>query len=280
MKISDINPHIRYASIHYSHPKVAEECHICYDCRIFYIEDASGTVTIGGKTHNITNKTALYFPPMTKYYFNFDKESIKIVVLDFDVVNDFSHIKKSLSFATEKTFTPEKVPKYDLIPELSKPIICTLPQILHSLRQCTESFIKKPPLYRERSSALLKLCLLDFIQETAEKSAHSDICEQVLLYIHQNYADQSITNSDISQKFGYHPYHLSRILKQETGRTLHQHLLHYRIRIAKNLLLTTNYDIDEISWRSGFSSSAYFIRYFHNQTGITPNKYRKNQIQI
>lgn len=279
MNISDINPHIRYAGIHYAYPKPASKYHLCYDCRIFYFEEASGTVTIDNKTYNITNKTSLFLPPLTKYRFKFNS-NVRFVVLNFDVINDFSHIKQSLSYATEQNFIPDKAPVYELLPELSNTIICELPQILPMLKRCTEEFMQKAPLYRERSSAFLKLCLLEFIKNTTEKTAHSALCDQVINYIRENYHDQSMTNSDISEKFGYHPYHLSRMLKEETGKTLHQHLLQYRIRVAKNLLLTTDYDIDEVSWRSGFSSSAYFIRYFHKQTGVTPNKYRKSQMFI
>lgn len=278
MQISDINPHIRYARVHYSHTKTAKEYGICYDCRIFFMENTSGTAKVNGKFYNITNKTALFFPPLTKYFFDFDSENVKILVLDFDLVNDFSHIKESLGTATEQNFSFYIAPSYTLAEELSVPIICPLPQILPLLRQCVENFLQKPVLYRERSSALLKMCLLEFVQQGAMKSAYSDLCEQVLSYIHQNYADTALTNSTISDNFNYHPYHLSHILKQETGKTLHQYLLYYRLRIAKNLLLTTNYSIEEISWRSGFSSNSHFIKLFRENIGITPKHYRKQQI--
>ena len=56
MKISDINPHIRYAKTQYSHTANATEPRICYDCRIFFIEKATGTFFVNGKEYNITSK--------------------------------------------------------------------------------------------------------------------------------------------------------------------------------------------------------------------------------
>ncbi len=278
MKISDINPHIRYAKTQYSHTANATEPRICYDCRIFYIEKATGTVFVNGEEYNITNKMALYFPPKTKYLFRLDRDDIKIVVTDFDLTNEFSHIKESLSFATEKDFDEGKVLKYDITESLREPIICELPEILPLLKQCTENFMHKRNLYREHSSALLKMCLLRFIEQGPMKNPYSDLCEQVMVYVHENYHKQTLSNSEIGDKFSYHPYHLSRIMKEGTGKTLHQYILWYRLRIAKNLLMTTDKDIDEIAWKSGFASSSHFIKFFRESVGMTPKKFRQQQI--
>ena len=37
MKLSDINPHIRYAATHYHHVQKDFDS-ICYDCRLFFIK--------------------------------------------------------------------------------------------------------------------------------------------------------------------------------------------------------------------------------------------------
>ncbi len=280
MKISDINPHIRYARVHRLYKNNNKEVRMCYDCRVFYIEDARGSITVNGKKHNITNKTAIYFPPRSKYFFEFDYDDIKILVLDFDLINDFSHIEKSLGVADEKSFRPELSPVYELPVEFSEPIICYLPQVFPNLLKCCENFLQKNDFYREYSSALLKGCLLEFMHENAKKSTYSDLCEQMIMYIHENYENTELKNSEIAKKFNYHPYHLSSILKNETGKSMHQYLMFYRLSVAKNLLLTTDYDIETVSWRSGFSSVSHFIKIFREQIGTTPKKYRDQKIGI
>lgn len=278
MKISDINPHIRYAKTQYSHTANATEPRICYDCRVFYIEKGAGTVFINGEEYKITNKMALYFPPKTKYLFRLDRDDIKIVVIDFDLINKFDHIKESLSFAIERTFDETKVLKYDITDALKEPIICEIPEILPLLKQCTENFMYKRNMYREHSSALLKMCLLKFIEQGPMKSPYSDLCERVMVYVHENCHKQTLSNAEIGERFNYHPYHLSRIMKEGTGKTLHQYILWYRLRIAKNLLMTTDMDIDEVAWKSGFASSSHFIKFFRENVGMTPKKFRLQQI--
>ena len=242
------------------------------------MENASGYVIANDVKYNFSNGDALYLPPNTKYRFNFNMcESFKIIILNFDLINEFSHIESSLGTATEQTFDPDISPCYELTEILSTPIVKSMPHFKTSLQQCSDNFLKKISFYRERSSALLKLCLLDLIRQNSIDTPHSLLCEKVLTYIHENYADTALTNNDIAEHFCYHPYHLSRIIKQETGKTLHNYLIYYRLRIAKNLLATTQCDIEEVAWRSGFCSSTYFIKTFRVNTGMTPKKYRKMQ---
>lgn len=276
MNLSDVNPHIRYARVHHAHLGNVKEDSICYDCRIFFAENAKGKVVADGVEYEISNGTAIYFPPHTKYKFSFDDDNdFKMIVLDFDLVSNYFYIKTSLGTATEKTFAPKHAIEYPLPKLLSDVLVKSMPQIQQPLTQCTKNFLVRDSFYRERSSALLKLCLIEFIRHIQKNDTYSALCEDVLDYVHNNYTNQALTNEMIADKFNYHPYHLSRIIKQETGKSLRQYIIDYRLQIAKNYLLTTQHDIEQISWMSGFSSTAYFIKIFHERMGITPKKYRR-----
>lgn len=276
MKISDLNPHIRYAKIHYMHTNTSSEFSVCYDCRFFHIEKGSGAVIIDKNKYNISSGDTLYLPPATRYRFDFtDSNSLKIIVLDFDLINSFNHIKSSVGTSFEKDFLPERVISYDMPSPLSQPIIRKTPHIGHSLVRCTENFLTREAFYREKSSALLKLCILEIMSDANRNTEYTNLSNDVTKYIYENYMHHTLSNTDIAEKFNYHPYHLNRIFKQETGKSLHRYLIEYRIRIAKNYLLTTQYSIEQISWKSGFSSTAYFIKMFRGHTGITPKKYRQ-----
>lgn len=278
MKISDLNPHLRYARTHFAHINFPDEYSICYDCRLFFIKNGSGIIEADGKNYNITNDTAIFLPPGTKYKLFFDNNTeFEIIVLNYDLINDFSHLKNSLTTATQSNFKKEIMPVYEVFHEFSKPIVSVLPQIYRTASKCCEKFLIKNTYYREEASALLKLCLLEMIRPTALGNELSAMCEKVMGYIHENYSQSSLTNSTVAAHFNYHPYHLSRMIKQETGKTLHQYLTYYRIQIAKNYLVTTNYDMEQIAWLSGFCSSAYFIKTFRQQNGITPKKYRSER---
>ena len=278
MQISDLNSHIRYARVHRALFSTSEDFSKCYDCRLFFFQNIEGNAIINNKEYNIYHNTAVYLPPESEYKFNLNfTQNGKIIVVNFDLINDFSHIKVSLHTGTKDRFDKSLVPKYPLLDELCAPVVKNIPHIGRSLIKCAENFIIKDSLYRETSSSVLKLCLLEIIKESS-KLSHSKLCDDILSYIYENYSDPALTNESIAKKFYHHPYHLSRLIKQETGKTLHQYIIYYRLQIAKNYLITTPFDMTKISELCGFCSSAYFTKLFHQNIGMTPKEYRKLQL--
>ena len=276
MDVSELNPFIRYVNIHRFHAK-HPYFSICYDCRFFFMENASGSVWINDNEYNISNGDLIYLPPATKYKLNFETEkNLKIIVLNFDLINDFRHLYSSLGTATEQTYIEDYAPCYEIPSELSQPICKAMPQLKTNLSECVDYYLKKRSFYKEHSSALVKICLLELISQNIKTTVHSDICKEVMDYIQQNYSSPLLTNKSIAEKFNYHPYHLSRIFKEETGKTLHNYLTYYRLRVSKNLLITTPYSIETIADMSGFCSASYYIKTFRSNIGMTPNKYRKS----
>ena len=63
----------------------------------------------------------------------------------------------------------------------------------------------------------------------------------------------------------------------ETGLSPLQFQLSERLRTAENLMANTNLPIQEIALRTGFSSAAYFTRFFKKATGMPPKDYRLAQ---
>lgn len=145
--------------------------------------------------------------------------------------------------------------------------------------QISSQATPSPPDGYNRLCHSLKLCLIELLQKHSPDADFRKV-EKVIDYIHENYHLTTLTNTEIAGHFNYHPYYLSNLMKQTTGKTLHQHLKHYRIRIAKNYLITTDLDINTISWKSGFHSAAYFIKTFREYTGVTPKVYRQKHLYL
>ncbi len=274
MELYELNPHIRYARLHKESFRVRRSVSICYDCRLFYFENATGSIAIGGERHSIAHGTAIYLPPATHYHFhiNFEKDT-RIIILDFDLCCEFQHIKSSLGTANDKNFDPSHMPRYDLPFALSAPAVRPMPALAPLLSDCANAFAERRLLYRERASAYLKLCLLHIAEEKAEVNTQLGV--RILDYVHKHFEKSNLTNEEIAAVFGYHPYHITRVVKKETGMSLRNYVIHYRLRVAKDLLLTTRHTVAEIAFRTGFCSSAYFSKTFKEHSGLSPKEYRK-----
>jgi AraC-like DNA-binding protein len=78
----------------------------------------------------------------------------------------------------------------------------------------------------------------------------------------------------VARAAGYHPDHLSRKLKRETGLGLRALRDRQRLETAQAALLG-NFSVAEAATQAGFDDSNYFARWFRRQTGQTPSAWRK-----
>ena len=196
---------------------------------------------------------------------------------NFDLVTDYSHITHSLGTATVYSFDPNLLPDYPLAEEFRHPILREVSDIRNPLTECVHIFSEKRSCYRERASALLKLCLLELLSQSKE-GERSELCEKVLTAVRENYADPTLTNESIAKDLNYHPYHINRVVKKETGYALRTYIIEYRLSMAKNLLLTTKDTISRVAEACGFASTSYFTKLFKEKNRIPPKEYRKSRI--
>ena len=251
---------------------------MCYDCRLFYFHKASGTFQWDQQSQGLVDGTVIYLPPGSTYILKLEQISTDgaVLVLNFDLVDTFSYLDHSLGTARISQHQPEKILTYET-PALDEIIVQKMPRLYEPLNRCIEEFLSRPPYYLENISALVKLCLVELLRSASAGEIPQRIT-QVMQYVAANYADSALTVQKIAAEFGYHPNYISQIFKESTDKTLRDYLTHYRIRMAKNLLRTTELDVGTIGWKCGFNSVSYFIKVFRQHTGMTPHKFQKSQI--
>ena len=104
---------------------------------------------------------------------------------------------------------------------------------------------------------------------------------KIVNYIYENYSEPLLTNQMITDFFRYHPCYLGKIFITVKAKTLYQYIEAYRIKVAKELLITTDFDINSMAWKVGYNSTYYFIKWFSHQAGITTKAYKtKNIIDV
>lgn len=82
------------------------------------------------------------------------------------------------------------------------------------------------------------------------------------------------TAAFLADKVNLSPSYMSDLLKKETGKNAQENIHFYLIEEAKNYLINTEKNINEIAYSLGFEYPQYFNKLFKQKTGNTPMEYR------
>lgn len=104
------------------------------------------------------------------------------------------------------------------------------------------------------------------------------LVEDVLAAIQLKLTERDLGLKSLASQFYINPSYLSRVFKQETGRTLVQHIFESRMQKAMELIDHSDLRTYQIAETLGFSDPSYFSTSFKKYTGMTVNEY-KNKVQ-
>ena len=114
------------------------------------------------------------------------------------------------------------------------------------------------------------------IHSVLNTNTNQSIILQILSYLHDNFKD--VTLSSVASNFGYSVPHLSKILKDSTGKNFTTIIKDIKLEKACKLLKETSLSISTICELIGYSNPEHFSRLFKNEFNISPGKYRANNI--
>lgn len=111
--------------------------------------------------------------------------------------------------------------------------------------------------------------------EESEQRQKSDKVSRALRFIEDNYADPGICAEMIGDNLGVSASYVSRMLRQNTGLGVVDHIHAARLKKAKELLSTTELSLDDIAQQVGFSSRFTLTRSFKRYEEMTPGAWRE-----
>lgn len=102
---------------------------------------------------------------------------------------------------------------------------------------------------------------------------HQELVASAVAMLSNDYCNTSGVE-DLAKKLGVSRFHLSRVFKEVTGKSIHQYKLDLRLSQSLTELVEFN-NITEIALNLGFSSHAHFSDMFVKRFGLSPCEYRK-----
>ncbi|MDQ6479173.1 AraC family transcriptional regulator [Dyadobacter sp. LHD-138] len=101
----------------------------------------------------------------------------------------------------------------------------------------------------------------------------------ILQYIHQHiFEPEKIRTDLISRHFGVSENYLGKYFKKQTGETLQQYVINYKLRMVENRLLHSEMRIGEIAAEMSFTDESHMNKLFKKYKGLTPSDFRKSAV--
>ena len=271
MNLTYLNPVIRTVS-QYERINRTDEC-IAYDSRLFYMVSGDITAVVDGvKFGHLSPGHLLYIPAGTPY--KLKGQYLRLVAITFDPTADKPE--------PEERIKPVSPADFDELLVHSTKDLAPLDKVIHiedmeserdTFTGLVSLFTSAEGSYRTQGSAILKQLLLKVIETVDENALPARMVEALDSYIRDNAGDD-ISNTEIGAIFGYHPFYISKVLKDCKGTTLRQYIIAYRLKLAKKLLEESGKSVNEISEECGFNDPSYFTKTFKSAFGMTPKDYR------
>lgn len=276
MKLCEMNPFVRYARR--SERGFTDRLFVASDHRIFYCSDGNAKFQIKNHIYDVKNGTLIFWPAGYEYRI-FDNQLSEISGCNFDFTQ--AHNSLTVPIIPQEKISGMKRPLEILHFEdtqlFNQELVMEHMEVLESkFREIALEYESRRIYFSERCSAILKdilICVVRF-SKTDYNGKSSKLAQEILQYIRKNY-QKNITNETIAGYFGYHPNYLNSLVLQNTGSSMHQYLLEYRVNLAVDLLQSTDLSVIKIAEEVGIPDNKHFSKLFKNKVGLAPTAYRK-----
>lgn len=118
----------------------------------------------------------------------------------------------------------------------------------------------------------LKVLFEDYIKSGGH--SYSEITTKVLKKIETSFKEE-LSLEETANAVNVTPQYLSKLFKEETGKSFKELIIELRISEAKKLLKNSDLSIRKIAYEIGYNDPNYFIRIFKKNTGLTPKEYQR-----
>ena len=110
---------------------------------------------------------------------------------------------------------------------------------------------------------------------TNRMTHNQQVATKALAWLEKN-LQEPLDPEAAAQHVGVSASHLRKLMKQETGKSLSQHLKTLRVERAKQLLMESPLNMNELAWRVGYTSAPHFCTVFKKETGKTATEFAQS----
>lgn len=140
------------------------------------------------------------------------------------------------------------------------------------LKEILKESIEQPFGYQDMIAAKLSELIIQISRLSNENDSASKNFDYIIHYLKNNYHEK-IRLSACAEQLNLSYDYFQHKFKQLTGYSPQNFLLEQRLKAAKELLTSSNYNCTEIAYHCGFSTSAQFSMLFKKKYGVSPKHF-------
>ena len=108
-----------------------------------------------------------------------------------------------------------------------------------------------------------------------EEQYYNEYVNKACMFIEEHLDEEGLSIGQVADEVHLNPVYFGRVFKSVKNMSFKQYLLKQKVERAKQLLLTTDANIMEISCAVGISNASYFTKLFKQIVGILPSDYKE-----
>ena len=274
MKLSDINPFVRFARVQEN--KMPSSTTVAPDHRIFYCTSGNIDITVENSVFHMKKGSLIFWRAGMHYSVADNGSEYVLPGCNFDFFQNDKYPSYPISYIKKDYFSKDMILEKNLpekLPSLPDCLFLEYAPLEDKFEEIVKEYKLKKIFYEERCSCLLKDILICAARLYKTNEKENTKTGQILTYIH-NHFSENITNAQIANHFSYHPNHINSLIKTETGVSLHRYLLEYRIHMAIVYLQSGDLNVTEVASLVGFNDVKHFSKCFKKITGNTPSMHK------
>lgn len=229
---------------------------------IHYVLRGCGVFSVGGKTYHVgTGEAFLICPRELVYYEADDKTPWSYTWIGFS------------GFKAEECIRQTILPKRRVFRYSNEELYHCQQRLVEALQVGAGRELMLASVLYEYLYLLLRHYGRSTRRETVIRYGNQYV-KQIKEYIASSYAE-GVQVSDVAEYLQVDRSYLFRLFKEETGKSLQEYLIEFRLRKACELLRMTDYPIGTVACSVGYTDPFYFARLFHKRVGVSPTVYRR-----
>lgn len=243
---------------------------------LVFVREGSGVQFLNGHKFNYRAGNLFLITPQDQYGFQVHSES-KFFILRFNASfvtrpDDNDWIDRMTFILNNASHRPGCILKN----KVDKPVMASLTAMV--MDELSHGQIYHSTIVLQLVNAIVAVVARNIalkLPKNIKENTGEPILD-ILEYIQKNIANaKKLRTAVISKALSISPGYIGRYFKKQTGETLQQYILSYKLRIVEARLSNTDMRINEIVDDLGFTDESHLNRLFKKYKGVAPTEFRK-----